>query len=223
MKHNELDELNCFISGCEMALDCGLGLDEKTYNDYQKAISDREALRKHFAENKVIVVINGGAGVGKDTFISFFGKYVPTAYIHIADFAKTIARSIGWNGRKDEKGRRLLSDIKVAIDNYNDGNFNKICEETEKFLSDHSEYAGKQCLYIAMREPADIERFQAKYKATSLLIVNNNVTPITSNIGDAGVSGYNYDYVITNNGSLEALDYKAEDFAKNILQRMKSL
>lgn len=63
----------------------------------------------------VIVGINGRAGSGKSTFTEYLIQaYIDLTHhdgIAVIPFAKALkemAASIGWNGRKDEKGRRLL-------------------------------------------------------------------------------------------------------------------
>ena len=45
-----------------------------------------------------------------------------------------------------------------------------------------------------------------KYKdVKTILIKRNSVKTITSNMADAGVFNYNYDFVIENNGTLDGL------------------
>ena len=48
-------------------------------------------------------------------------------------------------------------------------------------------------------------------------IENNNIKQITSNMADANVFNYEYDYIIKNNGSLE--DFKKETF--NFARKIK--
>lgn len=53
--------------------------------------------------------ITGRAGSGKSTFAKFLASQVRDSYI--VPFAKPVkdfASAMGWNGEKDEKGRRLL-------------------------------------------------------------------------------------------------------------------
>lgn len=57
----------------------------------------------------MLIGILGEIGVGKSTVAEMIAQQ--TAYSHILPFAKPLkdlARSIGWNGKKDAKGRRLL-------------------------------------------------------------------------------------------------------------------
>ena len=62
---------------------------------------------------KEIVVINGSVGVGKDTFVQFCAEYAPIMNISSVDKVKEAAKVLaGWNGEKDEKSRKFLSDLK---------------------------------------------------------------------------------------------------------------
>ena len=66
---------------------------------------------------KQVVVINGCAGVGKDTFVNCLSKYVPVQHISIVDGVKEVARSeFGWNGGKSEKERKFLNLSSLIIE-----------------------------------------------------------------------------------------------------------
>jgi hypothetical protein len=60
-----------------------------------------------------------------------------------------------------------------------------------------------EVLIIDIREPEEIERAKNEFGAETILITNNRVAPITSNMADANVNNYNYDYVVENNGTLD--------------------
>lgn len=66
----------------------------------------------------VLVLINGHAGVGKDTFAAMCGDYAKQEYspcgfvnIHRSDLPKQALRIMGWNGVKDEESRSLLKTL----------------------------------------------------------------------------------------------------------------
>lgn len=67
---------------------------------------------------KMLVLLSGKAGSGKDTV----GDYLVSRYgfrkYAFADKLKEIARLMGWDGNKDEKGRRLLQDLGSVGRNY---------------------------------------------------------------------------------------------------------
>ena len=51
------------------------------------------------------------AEVGKDLATKFFEENYSGIRIAFADKVKEIAKLMGWNGEKDEKGRKLLTNI----------------------------------------------------------------------------------------------------------------
>ena len=68
-----------------------------------------------------VIIINGAGGVGKSTFVSLCheidSRVIETSTV---DFVKEIALQAGWNGIKDEIGRRFISDLKDAMEHYHD-------------------------------------------------------------------------------------------------------
>ena len=64
-----------------------------------------------------VILISGKAGVGKTTAARYIQEYLHsevTGYSYITHFAtgvKKLAFIMGWNGQKDEKGRKLLQEV----------------------------------------------------------------------------------------------------------------
>lgn len=157
---------------------------------------------------KEIVVINGSGGVGKDTFVQFCGEYVPIMNISSVDKVKEAAKVLaGWNGEKDEKSRKFLSDLKELGIEYNDAPFKYISNMTEEFKK-----SDKQIMFVHVRESEEIEKCKKCLNAKTLLITNKNVAAINTNISDRDVDKYKYDYHISNDGTLEELKQKAKEF-----------
>jgi hypothetical protein len=77
-----------------------------------------------FQKRIVVVLLSGKAGAGKTTVANFMIDGLPESKVAgIAPFAmgiKTIATVIGWDGNKDEKGRRLLQQFGNAGREYNE-------------------------------------------------------------------------------------------------------
>lgn len=74
-------------------------------------------------KNNMMIVIMGEAGAGKDTF----AEHIRVAYesegyaVHYVTFARKLkdqAYLLGWNGKKDKRGRKLLQDLGKVIKNY---------------------------------------------------------------------------------------------------------
>ena len=63
----------------------------------------------------MIIMVTGKAGSGKDTFYRlatlFRAGSLAVSRFAFADSVKSVARSLGWDGRKDAKGRKLLQDV----------------------------------------------------------------------------------------------------------------
>ncbi len=159
---------------------------------------------------KHIIIINGTGGSGKDTFVNLCSKYAKIVNFSSIDKVKEIARLIGWDGQKEEKDRKFLSDLKKLTTEYNDMSFNTIKEAVEKF--NHSD---NDVLFIHIREPEEISRAVVAFNASTLLVKRIGVENIISNYSDANVDNYNYDYSITNS-TLEELDNLAFEFIKSL-------
>lgn len=124
-------------------------------------------------------------------------------------FQKKEEKEIGWDGTKTERNRKMLSDLKLIIDDYNDGNYKYISESVKDLGTENC------AVFIMAREKKDVDRFVKDFGATKVLVVRDSVKPITSNIADAKVREINYDCVINNNGTLIDLAHNAYDFVKH--------
>lgn len=156
---------------------------------------------------KSIYVINGSGGVGKDTFVDFIKEYVPTYTYSSVASVKNIAMLFGWKGDKTEKDRKMLSDLKDLLTDYNDYPMNCVKSQVEFFRNGDG-----RVMFIFIREPKEIEKAVKEFKAKTILITNSRVKQITSNHADLGVFNYSYDIIIDNDGSLEDLNNKAHQF-----------
>lgn len=157
-----------------------------------------------------VIVINGMGGVGKSTFISLCHEIDPRVVeTSTVDFVKQIALQAGWNGIKDQKGRRLLSDIKDALEKYGDIPNKKI----DEFIKSHPD----NIIFVNAREPHNVEYYKNKYNAISVLIKNYNVKQVQGNHADENVYDCNYNVFINNFGTLEELKEKAEWFLTNYI------
>lgn len=143
---------------------------------------------------KKIVVINGSGGVGKDTFVDFCRKYTKVLNISSVDKVKEAAHILtGWNGEKDERSRKLLSDLKEIGIEYNDAPFQYMKNMTEEFKASEN-----QLMFLHIREPEEIEKCKNAFQAETLLITNKNVPSIITNHSDKDVLQFKYDYHIQN-------------------------
>lgn len=166
--------------------------------------------------DKQIFVINGSGGVGKDTFVELVSlelnnrlkKFHTVINYSSVDKVKEIAREIGWNGQKTEKDRKFLSDLKSLTKNYCDMPFQSMKHKIEDFINNEEGHV----LFLHIREPEEIKRIADSFNATTVLIIRDSVTHITSNTSDKNVFDYHYDFVIENNGTIDDLRNKAKSF-----------
>lgn len=92
---------------------------------------------------------------GKDTFAALMNEFVPTKKYSSIDYIKEIAKLCGWNGQKNEKSRKFLSDLKVLTSQYNDLPFKRIQNQIDEFNKDEK----YNVLLIDIREPEEIKNF----------------------------------------------------------------
>ena len=163
---------------------------------------------------KQIVIINGSGGVGKDTFVDLVDSIMRSKRISSVDKVKEAASLLGWDGRKEEKDRKFLSDVKLLSVSYSDHPYQYMSTSIEEFLNDK-----KHCiLFLMIREPEEIAKVRDAFGAITLLIKNTNIPSINSNMADANVGAFVYDYIVDNSGSLEDLSDKAWDFVQCLVK-----
>ena len=160
--------------------------------------------------NKVFIT-NGTGGCGKDTFAKLLGEFVSVEKYSSIDFVKKIAQQCGWHGGKTEKDRKFLSDLKLAMSEYNDMPFRTVKCFVEHCGDPHS------VILIDIREPEEIEKAKQAFDAKTILIVRKDHEPITSNMADANVNNYKYDFVIHNDGTPDGFRETVKAFAEYIL------
>ena len=153
------------------------------------------------------------ARCGKDTFAKYLNEIIPTLKYSSIDKVKEIAELCGWDGGKSEKDRKFLSDLKLLTSNYSDMAFNSVKKEVNIFLSDNLH----KVLLIDIREPDEIERAKNEFNAKTILIENNNIDIINSNMADSNVFDYAYDYIIENNETLDEFKENVMCFAKEVI------
>lgn len=157
------------------------------------------------------IIVNGTAEVGKDTFVdlcidAFEARGFEASKKSSVDQVKKAATLLGWDELKDDKGRRFLSDLKdLSTVNY-DGPLN--------YMLQCMEWQGVGVIFFMIREPEEITKFVETVPGTrTMKVVRDSVEIKYNNHADQRVNEYEYDYVITNNGTLDDLKQLAEGFA----------
>lgn len=169
-----------------------------------------------------VVVMNGFPESGKTTFedkcIELLGAYA--SKISTIDGVKHIATLCGWDGTKTPENRKFLSDLKDLLSSWTDYPFKNIMahckskqfEFDQLFLEDAIGYC-----FVDSREIPEIKRFKQEMGAVTVLIRRpGDDSHEQSNHADQGVLDYDYDFTIWNDGSIEDLNKKAEQFVDTL-------
>ena len=157
-----------------------------------------------------IVIVNGSGRTGKDTFCNMCQKITHCAVYSSVAVVKELAAAAGWDGKKTEKDRKFLSDLKDLLTAYNDLPLRSMKEfvmgNADKF----------DIIFLMIREPEEIRRAVEEFNAITLLVKRHDAEVITGNHADRDVELFNYDYTVYNNGTLDDLRNLADTFVKCI-------
>lgn len=162
---------------------------------------------------KIAIIINGAGGVGKDTLCDFAAKHYSTMNVSAITPIKDIAGKYGWNGEKDARSRKFLSDLKRAFAEYNDLPTVYLYEQYKEFRASE-----KQVFFAHIREGAEIDKLKQLIgdNCITLLVERQTGNKEWGNASDDEVGSYQYDYVFDNNKSID----EAERSFVELLQRL---
>lgn len=151
-----------------------------------------------------IFIINGSNGVGKDTFIEKLKERLDNyEFLNISsiDSVKRMLMKSGvWDGKKDEKGRQLLADVKTAICRYSDFINTDLITTIGRWKP---RLLRNSITFIHIREPEQIEimtkRLEALYGEYSMvgtiLIKRASAEAVADTEADKNVENYKYDII----------------------------
>lgn len=168
-----------------------------------------------------ILIVNGKGRVGKDLFCEYAQNNCMFIYpISVVDRIKQIALFGGWSGEKSEKGRKLLSDLKDAFEQYNDLPHQFVLSFIENRVHnlDYLDMvASDNAIFLVhSREPEDIKRWVEENGARALLIRRDEADKNWGNHADDEVENYEYDYYLENNGTLEDWEKQTVSFIEKL-------
>ncbi len=179
-------------------------------------MENREKILKHKEKaEKVLIIINGKGGVGKDTLCAFAGRYFQARNVSSITPIKEIAAAHGWQGEKTPKARRFLADLKDAFTRYNDLPTHYLLDQYKEFLAGEEEL-----MFVHIREGCEIDKLRAQVsgKCITLLIKRNGEGPETwGNASDDEAENYPYDFIYENSCALEEAEADFISFLKKIL------
>lgn len=159
-----------------------------------------------------IIVINGTAESGKDTFVKMVQNHSSEEVFNISsiDPVKELMVKCGWSRQdKSDEARACMAQIKAILVDRLDGPFwyvNQKIDEIRYFSPD-------AIVFVHVREPKEIEKLKWAYGADcTTLLVEKKVLRIPNNAADRNVHQFEYEIYISNNGSLVDLDLQALSF-----------
>ena len=166
--------------------------------------------------SKLVIVINGRASTGKDTVCNVVIDNYDAIKISAIDPIVNIALMTGWDGVKDTKSRKFLSDIKRAYIDFND-------MPTQYLFGKYNEFINSEhdILFVHIRESDQIDAFVkgVTYCKCITLLIQNKTTELIGNYSDDNVENYLYDYYFVNDGQLENVGKDFLSFFEEMLQK----
>lgn len=160
-----------------------------------------------------IFVMNGQGGTGKTTFQNLIAQYCDgaVAQISMVSYVKTVAAAIGWDGSKEPRDRKMLSQLKDLLTEYNDSPFLSTVGAVKQMEQDNVAVC-----FIDAREPNDIDRLKETLDCQTVLVIRGEQKSY-GNHADDEVFNYQYDIVIDNSGSFEDLKDCAQTFVEEFI------
>jgi len=185
--------------------------------------------------HEIVLLVNGYPRSGKDTFAKFIEeefKYDPSKLdvhfenISTVSYIKKAARDyFDWDGEKDEKGRRLLADLKDASRLYNEGPFNFACQQ--RSINYTTVCLKRPLLFVSVihsREPEEIQMFKNHFgDICRTVFIKRDIEQELSNHADRNVEDYKYNYTINNNSDIKAFKKKCNKFINNLFKKISKV
>lgn len=163
---------------------------------------------------KMVLVINGRGGVGKDTLCDLAARAFSVKNVSSITPIKQLASQVGWQGEKTDRARKFLSDLKALLISYNDYPTVWATAQYRDFLA-----SDEQIMFLHVREGEEIDKFirATEKKAKTLLIRRAAVHQgAYGNRSDDEVENYTYDYVFDNDLPLEEAERAFVSFLRRL-------
>jgi hypothetical protein len=177
----------------------------------------------------MVIIVGGRAGEGKTTFCNYCIEALTLAGLSggIVPFARGVketAKFMGWNGEKDEKGRRLLQLVGFAgreydINTWAQKAFDTINEEeleTDFVFVDDWRFPNEKIFMSNKFDPILSVRIRRPKEYHALID-----TPLYNDISETSLSEDNdyYDFVVENDTDLDYLKNIASKFVETLVRR----
>ena len=163
---------------------------------------------------KVLIIINGYSGVGKDTFADkaireFESNGIAASKFSSIDNVKSAMTLLGWNGERNAVSRQIMSDLK----DMSTSKWNGPMRSMELYIKNSE----SRVIFLAIREPEEIGKFVDQFPGTKTLLIEKKGVSQYHNHADQGIRAYPYDEIIYNNSTLEALHISVTGYVSDIV------
>lgn len=155
----------------------------------------------------LIVMVAGKAGSGKDEVAKIIcSHYKRAKRFAFADNLKCIARSLGWNGLKDERGRLFLQQLGAVGREYNPS----VWIEFVKWQIQDELYETNNNLFVIpdFRFPNEYRIIKHKWPDTITIKLTGRASDLGSNANDISehsLEHFPFDFVVDNSGTKDEL------------------
>lgn len=173
---------------------------------------------------KNVILISGKAQHGKDSIAEIIKRKLPDVLrVNFGDRVKDVcSRYFGWNGIKDENGRQILQRVGTNLIRYRNPYFwvNSVKDLIEVLVFEFKYFVIADCRFVN-----EIEVFKNKYgneKAITIRVIrpsfDSGLTEEQKNHeSETALDNYVFDYIIYNDGTLDDLEIKVDNFINNYL------
>ena len=142
----------------------------------------------------------GLAGSGKDTAAAIVCRKLNHKQLSFATKLKDVCMTLGWDGHKDTRGRKLLQNMGMAFREYNP---NTWIDEVDKTLDRSLHH-----VFADVRFANEAEYIKNQLNGVIIRVVRPSLvfTETHQHVSEAGQNQIAVDYNLLNDGSLEDLE-----------------
>lgn len=149
----------------------------------------------------ILVGLSGKQRVGKDTIAAYLQLKYSFVRLANADYLKEVSKGVGWDGRKDSRGRRLLQRLGVIVRDY-DKNFwvRKVVDQVQGLKKQD------EGVHIVVTDIRFVNEADAIRELGGRVVRVVRDTGIEdSHVSEVELDTYKFDDVISNDGSYDQL------------------
>ena len=167
----------------------------------------------------MVVTVSGKMGSGKDTVAEYLKEELEEAgqtvlITHYADLLKYICKTfLGWDGKKDTAGRKLLQTIGTDVFRHSDENF--FCDFLVQVLKNLG-WMWDFVIIADARFQNEIKCMKSQFRTVSILVIResriNGISCNSEHISERSFDDYEFDVLFENNAGVDQVKEFVESF-----------